>query len=163
MPVRNLIGSAASFGRRTVVAGVEAVFRLRGQEDAAVVGSDAPKPGEPGGPKSGTARRTPAQAANGAAATPATGPVPTGRATPRRKAAAKRTAKRPARTKAAKKPAAKRAKAAKRPSKPAKREPAATANGAGATEKPGAVPTGQAVTSETRSAKPAQPAGSRSS
>jgi hypothetical protein len=140
MPVRNVIGSAVELGRKAVVAGLGAASRLRGQRDTPVV-ADAPKPGEPGGPKSGTARRTPAPAA-------------------------KRTATRKAKKPAAKpsKPAAKRAKRAKPAAKrAAKKEPAATANGAGATEKPGAVSTGQAVTSETPPAKPAASASSRSS
>jgi hypothetical protein len=142
MPVRNLIGSAVQLGRRVVVTGLGAAGRLRGSQ-----------PEEP------------VQAANGAAATPTAGPVSTGRATPQRKAAAKRTATRKAKKPVrAKKPAAAKRSAAKPRSKPAaaKREPAATANGAGATEKPGAVPTGQTVTSETRPAKPTEPAGSRS-
>ena len=140
MPVRNVIGSAVGLGRKAIVAGLGAASRLRGEQDAPVV-VDAPKPGEPGGPKSGTARRTPAPAA-------------------------KRTAARRAKKPASKpsKPAAKRAKRAKPAAKrPAKKEPAATANGAGATNKPGAVPTGQAVTSETPRAKPAASAGPRSS
>jgi hypothetical protein len=152
MPIRQVIGTAVDLGRRAVGAGLDAAGTLRGRDDSPAESSPAPKPGEPGGPKSGTASRTPAQAANGAAATPRTGPVPTGRATPRRKAAAKRPAtrakaKKPARKPAARKPAAKQAKPAA-----AKREPAATANGAGAQDKPGAVPTGQAVRSTTPSA-----------